>query len=209
MTNRPTKICEGCAKVIVKYRISPINWAIKKFCSMPCKAKSNIYRERQKESHIGQVAWNKGKKGLQVAWNKGKSEYAKKLGFGKWMLGKKKSEETRKKQSEAAQQIIKEGRHNFYIDGRTTENHKIRNSLEMKLWREAVFKRDDWTCIWCGKRSGKGKKVYLQADHIEPFAYFPELRFDINNGRTLCVECHKTTDTYMGRASNYYHSCTI
>lgn len=78
-------------------------------------------------------------------------------------------------------------------------NHTIRNSLEYKLWRTAVFERDDYTCIWCGVRNGNGKKITLNADHIKPFALFPELRFAIDNGRTLCVPCHKTTETYGGK----------
>jgi hypothetical protein len=84
--------------------------------------------------------------------------------------------------------------------GITPINTKIRMSLEYKLWREAVFKRDNWTCIWCGARSKVGEKVEIQADHIKPFAKYPELRFSIDNGRTLCRPCHKTTDTW-GRTS--------
>jgi len=76
--------------------------------------------------------------------------------------------------------------------GITSENQRLRMSLEMKLWRRAVFERDNYTCIWCGDSRGGN----LQADHIKPFAYFPELRFAIDNGRTLCVPCHKSTSTY-------------
>lgn len=75
--------------------------------------------------------------------------------------------------------------------GITVGNAKIRGSTEYKLWRKAVFERDDWTCVWCLVRGGR-----LEADHIKPFAYFPELRFAIDNGRTLCVPCHQKTDTY-------------
>lgn len=75
--------------------------------------------------------------------------------------------------------------------GSTLLSFSIRHSLEYKIWRRAVFERDNYTCIWCGKIGGK-----LNADHIKPFALFPELRFAIDNGRTLCVDCHKTTDTY-------------
>jgi hypothetical protein len=67
----------------------------------------------------------------------------------------------------------------------------LRKGREYKLWRKSVFERDKWTCIWCGY---KGKNIH--ADHIKRFSDYPELRFAIDNGRTLCVECHKKTDTY-------------
>lgn len=78
----------------------------------------------------------------------------------------------------------------------------IRHSKEMKNWRIAVFKRDNYTCQKCAIKSSKGIKAFLHADHIKPFAYFPNLRFDIDNGRTLCAPCHRKTDTW-GHASNY------
>ena len=84
--------------------------------------------------------------------------------------------------------------HHSWKGGISTEIRRIRYSVEMKLWREAVFTRDNYTCIWCSKRG-----VNLNADHIKPFALFPELRFSIDNGRTLCKSCHLTTNTYGGR----------
>ena len=70
--------------------------------------------------------------------------------------------------------------------GLTPVNRLIRGSLQYRLWREAVFRRDNYTCQLCGR-----KGVYLEADHIQPFALYPELRFDVNNGRTLCTKCHR------------------
>jgi 5-methylcytosine-specific restriction endonuclease McrA len=70
-------------------------------------------------------------------------------------------------------------------------NKLIRASLEFKLWRKAVFERDNYTCVWCSQYGG-----VLNADHIKPFADYPELRFAIDNGRTLCVSCHKKTNTW-------------
>lgn len=76
--------------------------------------------------------------------------------------------------------------------GITPINRAIRSSLEMKQWRKAVFERDNYTCVFCGdKASGK-----LQADHIMPFALFERVRFDLLNGRTLCEDCHRKTETY-------------
>jgi NUMOD3 motif len=78
--------------------------------------------------------------------------------------------------------------------GVTPEHQKIRTSAEYKIWRDEVFKRDNYTCVLCGKRG-----VRLNADHIKSFALFPELRFIVSNGRTLCVPCHKLTPTYLNR----------
>jgi hypothetical protein len=89
--------------------------------------------------------------------------------------------------------------HWHWRGGVTSENMKIRNCEEYRLWRNAVFARDRYTCIWCGKKSGNGKTTILHVDHIKPFALYPELRFAIDNGRTLCINCHRTTKTYAGK----------
>ena len=75
--------------------------------------------------------------------------------------------------------------------GVTPLNEKIRKSVEYKIWQFSVFTRDNFTCVVCHKRGGD-----LHADHIKMFAFHPELRFAIDNGRTLCVSCHRKTSTY-------------
>ena len=75
--------------------------------------------------------------------------------------------------------------------GVTKKNDKIRRLAIYKEWRKSVFERDDYTCQNCSVRGGD-----LHADHIHPFALFPELRFDLSNGRTLCKPCHRKTPTY-------------
>lgn len=82
--------------------------------------------------------------------------------------------------------------HWHWQGGKTTEHEKLRKSIKYKNWRTAVFERDDYTCQMCGKRGGK-----LNADHIKPFSLYPEFRFELSNGRALCVACHKTTDSYL------------
>ena len=69
-----------------------------------------------------------------------------------------------------------------------------RKSYDGNMWRKAVFERDDYTCQICKERGGT-----LNADHIKPWILYPELRYELTNGRTLCVDCHRKTDTYGNR----------
>jgi len=79
--------------------------------------------------------------------------------------------------------------------GKSRDKRSLGNPIYAE-WRTLVFERDNYTCVECGIRSGNGKRVTLNADHIKPWAHYPDLRFDLDNGRTLCIECHKATDTY-------------
>ena len=84
-------------------------------------------------------------------------------------------------------------------------NYRLRRGGEMKRWREGVFKRDDWTCQECKNKGGS-----LHAHHIKQFSLIllenkvssleealncVEL-WNLNNGITLCVECHKKIPVY-------------
>ena len=94
----------------------------------------------------------------------------------------------------------KSGKNHWNWQGGKSKLNKTQRQLEMntwqyKQWRRAVFKRDNYTCVLCGKK-GNGD---LNADHIKRWVDFPELRYDINNGRTLCVLCHRKTFTYSGK----------
>lgn len=123
--------------------------------------------------------------------------------------GAKHTEETKKKMSASeranprgvrfkkgvSQNVGEE--HPNWKGGITSLNSKIRGSMEYRLWRTSVFTRDNKTCIWCGSQEN------IEADHIKPFAYYPELRFAIDNGRTLCRDCHKTTATYCIKRWRY------
>lgn len=73
-----------------------------------------------------------------------------------------------------------------------SENRRIRKHTEYFDWRKAVFERDNYTCQCCGARNhkGNGHTVVLHAHHKENFADNPDLRFEIDNGITLCDMCH-------------------
>jgi len=106
------------------------------------------------------------------------------------LKGHKHSEETRRKISEAC----KGERSSQWKGGISTENNKIRGSIESRLWREAVFARDNYTCQKTGIKGGK-----LNSHHINNFANYPELRFAIDNGVTLSEKAHNEFHKIYGR----------
>lgn len=70
--------------------------------------------------------------------------------------------------------------------GKSSESVLLRSSIKNKQWRNSVFERDDFTCQICGD-SGGGN---LNAHHVKEWAKYPELRFNLDNGITLCKDCH-------------------
>lgn len=55
-------------------------------------------------------------------------------------------------------------------------------------WRDKVYERDDYTCQCCGQRGGR-----LTAHHLHDYAHHEDLRFEVDNGITLCFDCHDST----------------
>jgi 5-methylcytosine-specific restriction endonuclease McrA len=65
-------------------------------------------------------------------------------------------------------------------------------ALSHDAWRKQVLSRDGYKCVVCGSTER------LHADHIKPRCRFPELAREVDNGRTLCRDCHHKTDTFGG-----------
>src|SRR3990167_1455144 len=164
------KFCLVCSN---KFRIVESRKNKAKYCSKNC---SDISRKNK-------PSWNKGisntwynPKGLELGrgWNKG----VKGVTIA-WNKGK-------------SNDAVRGSKNGNWKGGTTSIREKIRKSLEYEEWRTKIFERDNYTCIKCGEICG-----VLNADHIKPFSLFPELIFDVSNGRTLCFECHKKTFSYL------------
>jgi rubredoxin len=203
--------CKKCGK---DFNVSPSKKT--QYCSKVC------YESMPKTWLIGhkhgfkkgEPAWNKG-----VAWSqevkdkvslskKGKPssflgqkhtpESLKKMSENR--KGKLHSEETKKKMSETRRgknnpsfgKTYRSGENHYnWQGGISNENRRIRHSKEFTHWRNEVFARDNWLCQEC-----KTKKKEIHPHHIKAFAIYPELRFEVSNGITLCKECHEKTDNY-------------
>lgn len=82
--------------------------------------------------------------------------------------------------------------------GKSDEVSLLRHSEEYNTWRKSVYKRDNWTCREC-----KIKQNHPIAHHIKSFRNYPELRFDISNGITLCRKCHKIIHDEIGLETRF------
>ena len=173
MNKIETKKCEECKKVFEK-DCSSFNWVNRKYCSQLCASKAKSRKMKGHCFNTGRTHIRKGQHlsletefGKIVPWNKGK------------------------KNPHFA------GPNNPRWKGGITPEHlKIRWSKKSKDFRNEVFKRDGYTCKFCGRKRKVGDRVFLNIHHIKSFAVHKELRFDMNNVITLCVECHRKTDTY-------------
>lgn len=83
------------------------------------------------------------------------------------------------------------GEHHWNWKGNGSDRCKV----EYVVWRKKVYERDNYTCQHCNKVGGK-----LNAHHIKEWCNYVDLRFDIDNGITLCHNCHKNTHNYGNKA---------
>lgn len=163
-------ICQQC---FIEFTLKKVGyWKKRKFCSIKCNSLSQ-----------------KGKKRIfDKKWREN---------IGKAMRGRKFTKEHKRKISEAHSKIKKPwtSKRNRENKGERSPNWKggislldvrFRQTEGYKEWRFSVFERDNFTCIKCGIN-----KCFIIADHIKPFSIFPELRLNIENGQTLCINCHK------------------
>ncbi len=158
---------------------------------------------------------------VPIEWKEGLSERNKRLGIKPPSnLGKETSDITKRKISKALKRIghkppsslgrkhseaskikmskIHRGENSYlWRGGISPINELIRKGIEFRLWREAVFARDNWTCQKYGTKGGK-----LHPHHIQNFSNHPELRFAIDNGITLSEKAHREFHKKYGLKNN-------
>ena|SRR4030067_3553537 len=159
----------------------------------------------------GELPWNTGLEGDPRCLYAGKKawEANRDRGFSN-RVGKRHSLNTRIQISAKKRNIEIETWNGFTMP----INHSLRNLPEYKIWQNFCMKRDDYTCLICKKRG-----IKLHVDHIIAFSilvseaikiYGNDLEqvrryqklWDISNGRTLCISCHKNTENWGWKA---YH----
>jgi hypothetical protein len=78
------------------------------------------------------------------------------------------------------------GHNHFNWKGGISRERQSLSNPKYIIWRNEIFKRDNYICNLCNSIGGK-----LVAHHIKEWSEFPKLRYVVNNGETLCEKCHK------------------
>jgi hypothetical protein len=96
--------------------------------------------------------------------------------------------------------------HPKWIEDRTklkrTSKQGERRTSAYFFWRKSVWERDEYKC----KINNKDCKGRLEAHHILNWADCPELRYEVNNGITLCLAHHPRKRELEAKLSPYFQS---
>lgn len=165
-------------------------------------------KEQMSKAHKGKTILPEVRKKISIA-NTGKIHSEERRRKNIFWKGKHFSYQHRKRISDAHK--ARKKLHHSWKGGVVEMVRALRVSFKYRNWRKAIFERDNYTCQICGDNKGGN----LNADHIIALSFILQVfqiknvddaescwdLWDINNGRTLCVDCHKKTDNY-GRKAN-------
>ena len=149
--------------------------------SRGCFVEGSTYWLGRKDKPANSGSFQKG----SAPWNKGKKTY-------RWCERCGKKFTTNKGKMTKPHQRFCSLRCAGYRNGNTSLKKKIWSSKKAREWRKNVRERDK-VCVRCGASEN------LHCDHIKPKSLYPELMFDVDNGRLLCFDCHKLTETYAAK----------
>lgn len=73
-------------------------------------------------------------------------------------------------------------------------------TVSYDTWRRHVLKRDSGTCVICGYTHKEN--FDMVAHHLDGFEWCAEKRVDVNNGVTVCYNCHERFHGLYGKGNN-------
>jgi hypothetical protein len=177
------KKCQRCGKEFgCPYGIGIKVWRKRKYCSLKC-AKSRTTVLHSKKCQYCGKEFSCPKERSSTLWKNRKFCSCKCFGLSGGGFKKGHVPWNKGKPAPWAK-----GKNHWKWKGGFNDVQNLRWCPEYEEWRRAVFKRDNYTCQRCQCKPTKENP--LHAHHIKKFTDYPEIRFEINNGITLCKNCH-------------------
>lgn len=213
------KNCMTCNELVYVPR-----WRIAKFktCSKNCMHKAMIGRispmknKKHTEEAISKISRTWFKEGFEP-WNKEISGYhTQKASTERINKTKESLRKAHASGKVSYKNYIRGRKHHWWKGGASKFCYLLENSTKYRIWRRSVFIRDNRTCLECGSIDNinahhiKALSIIYQ-DFLSEYSQFSPIEdkevllkisesylpfWDINNGQTLCSECHKKTDNF-------------
>jgi 5-methylcytosine-specific restriction endonuclease McrA len=159
--------CEWCSK---EQKVTPFRAATYRFCSIECR---NDWRK---------VHWTGARNPL---WQAGERTKVCQHCGGEYSIKDNQPITTFRKQRFCSHECGVLGRNTTAEHNPNWKGGHSNRSAKQHKWATNVISRDGATCQHCGATG-----VELHAHHIKSFKDYPELRWDLSNGLTLCHRCH-------------------
>lgn len=180
-----TKNCKICGKEYKKKPSCGIPaWGRRKYCSIECQHKGLLKSPLLRMCDICGKEFRRHSNSPEQRFCSNKCHGLGNRGKNHCTYGKKLPKQWIENLSRAHKGVQAKEKHPKWKGGITPVNHLERNRFRWEVQKK-VFERDNYTCQTCGKRGGT-----LHVDHIQEWSEYVELRFQIDNCRTLCRKCH-------------------
>lgn len=200
------KICKYCKEDIEQKDLHKSKYAKREYCSVSCAAKTRVgsknpfYGKKHNittKQKISEHTKEQFKMGMPIET---KIKISKK-NKGRIPHNHIFTKEQIDKRNKIVKLSISKNKHWNWKGGISPIMMRIRKSEHYNKWRQRVYERDGFQCIDCNH----DKSGDLNAHHKTHFnniiennnikslegAYNCEDLWDINNGETLCIPCHK------------------
>lgn len=175
-------ICDNCGKLFKKDRTQIQKWD-KHFCNRKCQI--DFYKNPENKK-VGENSPKYSQVDVICEWcGKAFKSYKSTASIVRFCSAKCRND---------WQSDMMSGDKHFNWRGGTSGERQLDMARRAyREWRKSVFERDKYTCQVCGDAKGGN----LRAHHIRRYSVFPELRYDIDNGITLCDKCHEKVHSQL------------